>query len=207
MPRSITSAPSRARQRHQREAVGIDDLRRARARCRAAPVRRRSPSTATFGPAMHRQRRMVHRRRQRQVAVGQPAALARAARRPARNRGRRGGCAGRAAAASSTMTRVAVARRCSPGSRSCRRRRGTTPPVKMRAASPGPTVPSNGWPAATSPITFSVAGRRRDVGRAHRIAVHGRHIGGRLGAQRRDDRPPARGRARLRAARRSAGSG
>ncbi len=35
---------------------------------------------------------------------------------------------------------------------------GSTPPVKMRAASPAPTVPSNGWPAATSPITLSVAG-------------------------------------------------
>jgi hypothetical protein len=35
---------------------------------------------------------------------------------------------------------------------------GSTPPVKIRAASPAPTVPPNGRPAATSPITRSVAG-------------------------------------------------
>ncbi len=35
---------------------------------------------------------------------------------------------------------------------------GSTPPVKMRAASPAPTVPSNGWPAATSPTSLSLTG-------------------------------------------------
>jgi hypothetical protein len=35
---------------------------------------------------------------------------------------------------------------------------GSTPPVKMRAASPAPTSPSNGRPAATSPITRRCTG-------------------------------------------------
>ncbi len=63
---------------------------------------------------------------------------------------------------------------------------GTTPPVKMRAASPAPTSPSNGRPAATSPISFKRCRHLRDIGGAHRIAVHRRHVGRRLGAQRRD---------------------
>ena len=41
MPRSMISAPSRSRHGEQGEAVGIDDLARRRARCRAEPVRRR----------------------------------------------------------------------------------------------------------------------------------------------------------------------
>ena len=45
--------------------------------------------------------------------------------------------------------------------------------------------PANGWPAATSPISLSRAGTR-DVGGAHRIAVHGGDVGGRLRAQRRE---------------------
>src|SRR5262245_11169059 len=35
---------------------------------------------------------------------------------------------------------------------------GSTPPVKMRAASPGPTAPATGCPAATSPTSLSRAG-------------------------------------------------
>ena len=63
---------------------------------------------------------------------------------------------------------------------------GITPPVKIRTASPAPTVRSNGRPAATSPITLSRAADLRRIGRAHRIAVHRRHRLRRLGAQRRD---------------------
>ena len=35
---------------------------------------------------------------------------------------------------------------------------GSTPPVKMRAVSPGSIRPVNGRPAATSPTSVSVAG-------------------------------------------------
>ena len=58
----------------------------------------------------------------------------------------------------------------------------------MRAASPAPTAPANGRPAATSPITLQRAGALRHVGGAHRIAVHGGDVVRRLGAPRREVR-------------------
>ena len=57
---------------------------------------------------------------------------------------------------------------------------GTLAPVKMRAASPAPTVPANGPPALDSPMTRNVDRHLADIGRAHRIAVHGGSVERRL---------------------------
>ncbi len=96
---------------------------------------------------------------------------------------------------------------CFPGSRPCRRRRARTPPVKMRTASPAPTRARErmaGRDLADQPQPRRHA---RDVGGAHRVAVHRRDVGRRLRAQRARDRRRARGHRRRRAARVSAGSG
>ena len=63
---------------------------------------------------------------------------------------------------------------------------GTTPPVKMRAASPAPTGEIERM--AGRDLADQSEPRRRggDVGGAHRVAVHGGDRGGRLGAQRRE---------------------
>jgi hypothetical protein len=59
---------------------------------------------------------------------------------------------------------------------------GTTPPVKIRAASPARTSPANGRDLADE---LQRGRHLRHIGGAHRIAVHRRHVGRRLGAQRR----------------------
>ena len=53
-------------------------------------------------------------------------------------------------------------------------------PVNSRTVWPGPTVPSNGWPAGAAPITRSVASSVA-VGGAQRVAVHGGDVGWGLG--------------------------
>ncbi len=55
---------------------------------------------------------------------------------------------------------------------------GITPPVKIRAASPGPTVPSNGCPARddADELQLRRCVRRSHVDRTDRIAVHRRNI-------------------------------
>ena len=134
---------------------------------------------------------------------------------PARNQGRRRGhacpCAERALTMTVSPSRVVFSWMTivsAPG--------GSTPPVKMRAASPAPTAPSNGCPAATSPIELeprrraaphrrrarhsrpwrrhrpaaacaAPRGRRRARGRAHRRAAAARPAAAR--------RPRARARA------------
>ena len=65
---------------------------------------------------------------------------------------------------------------------------GSTPPVKMRAASPAPTAPPNGPPGRDLADELQAHGRCGDVRGAHRVAVHGGNIGRRLRAQRREIR-------------------
>ena len=101
-----------------------------------------------------------------------------------RNRGRRGGCAGRrrrsraprSSSSSTARTFSWMAMVSAPS--------GTGAPVKMRTASPAPTVPANGLPAAAAPDHAQPRRHRCDIGRAHRVAVHGRGGEGRLRAQR-----------------------
>ena len=72
---------------------------------------------------------------------------------------------------------------------------GTGAPVKMRTASPAPTLPGYSFPAAAMPVTVSRAGTWRDIGGAHRIAVHRRSRERRLRPKRlqRPGKHPARG--------------
>ena len=69
---------------------------------------------------------------------------------------------------------------------------GTGAPVKMRTASPAPTRPKKGCPAANSPITVSSRGACATSASAHGIAVHGR------GVERRLCEASCRGSARMR---------
>ena len=75
-------------------------------------------------------------------------------------------------------------------------------PVKMRTASPAPTAAGEGPPGAPRRSRASVGRHRRDVGGAHRVAVHGGGIERRLRQASRPRARPARGR-RRRAGRRS----
>ena len=63
---------------------------------------------------------------------------------------------------------------------------GTTPPVKMRAASPSPTLAAERMAGRDFADHLERRRHCRDARRAHRVAVHRREILRRLRAQRRD---------------------
>ena len=140
-------------------------------------------STATFGRRCTGSCAMVHRRGQRQVAVGEPLALAQQHRRLARSRCPRRGRCGRRGVGFSNGD-VSPSRAVFSWMTTVSAPSGMTPPVKMRAASPAPTRPVERM--AGRDLADHLERRRRagDVGGAHRIAVHGGDGGRRLGAQR-----------------------
>ena len=71
---------------------------------------------------------------------------------------------------------------------------GTGAPVKMRTASPAPTVPAKRRAGRRLADDRKPSPAGRDVGGAHGVAVHGRGGEGRLRAQRHRPVRPARGR-------------
>ena len=118
-----TSPPSRRASAMVAIAVGIDDLRRAPASVPGITSSSPVASTATLGRRCTGTARVVHGGGEREVAVGEAAALA-------QQHGARAeiepGDADVAALARRAVVDddgVALARRCSPGSRWCRRRR------------------------------------------------------------------------------------